>query len=1112
MSQKRWFQYDEIADKDSITSSKIVKSVIKSLIGTMFIETEKFKELNDGRSIGRTFFSDRAKSSHPVNDSFITRFGYLCTDVLHGESKYDPKMASIRLEKLFCEYFHIRTDFLCFSDDDDESLRAAKANAWNELLTKLFLQIKGFDTVLLAEISSSLDAILENSFLKIKKQSKGKPAEVIMQKYEEKIGYSGKVDETITASNGFPEREDVNFSFDIVFKEYRIEFEERLPPLCPIFSKYGVTEFITKVMYSLKNENLIQNTRQNIASGVIASILRTAYFFDKFNRESCGQTIMPLEADLAYLANDFPISIQTILSLARADNLLNLSSLSNKFFFQKGIEECEKSAIAFAVLTIYFTDLYLIVSEYPQKHEDMIRYKTNADVCNALSAFTKHVSFSSVPVEMDIQKRRIGICLNCDEANSHKAAALFVNEFERALNGFEDIFAYLELQIYYVKAYVSPYGQDNITNHNFEAYTPTLMPLLSGGHLYSTSLVFIRELVQNAIDSVSVRKQAQGTDFDTGISITLSADTITGRVYFLTINDNGMGMGRMEIERYLTSIGRSYYTAGDFKKLNLSYRPISSFGIGFLSCFLVCQVIDITTHSVTDGGSYQLSIPNIEGCFFIEETGKDLSFGTSICMAIDEVSEVNIYNLLEYVWMNFLDIGYDLSFSWNGDAMVIMKLEDESKNQLRVANTDLAQYARQEVQEAPCPFSFVNDGVLLPMEKATEFQHHWWNRYIRNQYGGVGLMKFCNLNNLFSIPAHSARRAGEKFFLFLPFENDGDVNFFSFKTISDTFIYNYGMFITDLPLAGLKMRAKENGLKPYSGKLKILNAGILVNEASLQSIFGEDMRIYTNDQETAYNDVIINFPPDWIELNVAREKIIRISPVAVNREKLLTGIASSTVKALNCFLEEARDIPVVNIQEIASFITVICNELNNEGTGMGKELLTALKKKKFLLMVSVSSDGIHYEMKEDDGEDMNMKIWFNNNLFLIRKYGVVDNILTEDFFHDFEVQLGKKRIVELGEINNGLAEQYHVPQSYIDSLNHDLALIAFATYLCYFPDSRIAKYSTKAAHSRIALERQLMKKYSVADFLKGGLQWVVTYEEVAGFANVISKEMASNRK
>ena len=513
---------------------------------------------------------------------------------------------------------------------------------------------------------------------------------------------------------------------------------------------------------------------------------------------------------------------------------------------------------------------------------------------------------------------------------------------------------------------------------------------------------------------------------------------------------------------------------------------------------------------MTDGGSYQLSIPNIEGCFFIEETGKNIPFGTSVCMAIDEVSEVNIYDLLEYAWMNFLDIGYDLSFSWSGVTMGIMKLEDDSKNHPRVINLDLAQYTRQEVQEAPCPFSFVNNGVLLPVEKTSEFQHHWWNRYIRNQCGGVGLVKFCSLDNLFSIQAHAARQAGEKFFLFLPFENDGDVTFFSFKTISDTFIYNYGMFITDLPHAGYKMRAKENGLKPYSGKLRILNAGILVNDASLQPIFGEDMRIYTNDQETAYNDVIINFPPDWIELNVAREKIVRISPAAVNREKLLTGIASSTVEALSCFLEEARDIPVVNIQEIASFITVICNELNNEGTGVGKELLTALKKKKFLLMMSVGSDGIHYEFIEDNGEDMNMKTWFNNNLFLIRQYGIEDNMMTEDFFHDFEVQLGKKRVAELKEINNGLAKQYHVPQSYIDSLNNDLALVAYAAYLCYFPDSRIAKYSTKAAHSRLALERQLMKKCSIADFSKGGLQWVVTYKEVAGFANIINKCIALN--
>lgn len=125
---------------------------------------------------------------------------------------------------------------------------------------------------------------------------------------------------------------------------------------------------------------------------------------------------------------------------------------------------------------------------------------------------------------------------------------------------------------------------------------------------------------------------------------------------------------------------------------------------------------------------------------------------------------------------------------------------------------------------------------------------------------------------------------------------------------------------------------------------------------------------------------------------------------------------------------------MVNIQEIASFITVVCNGLNYEDTGRGK-----------------------------------------------------------------------KRVTEIEEINDGLAKQYHLPKSYIDTLEHDLALVAFATYICYFPESRIAKYSAKAAHSRLALERQLMKKYSVADFSNGDMQWVVTYNEIADFNGILQQ-------
>lgn len=1101
MNQKRYFQLKEM--EGNVAASEIAERVIKSLLGTKFVEADRFKKLKDFRYVGRTFFADRIKSDQPINDAFIRKFSYVCADVMHEDSDYDPVTVSSQLEQLFRNYFGMRADFLRIFNNDD-LLRTAKESAWNDMLTDLFREIQGKDTISWAEISFFLNTTLEKLFLKIREQSKNTFFECTIKDIEREIGYPQK-EEVVAASINIHNEKDRNYNFDQVYKEYRNEFEEDCPQLWSVFSKYGVEDFIKKVMQYLDNEKLIRNTRENIASGVAASILRTVYFFDRFDGNSEGRTVLPTENDLSDLANDFPLSIQTILSLVKADTLSELSMLSNKAFFRKGIDEDEKSAIAFAVLAIYFTDLYIIISRYPQEHADMIKYKTNADVCRTLPDFTRHVSFSNVPVTMDTLKRRICVCLNCDEANAHKAAALFVNEFERALSGFEDIFAHIDIQIYYIKASVHSYGQDKITNHNFEAYTPTLMPLLSGGHLYSTNLVFIRELIQNAIDSISVRKQLQNIGFDTKISISLLTETATGRISSFTITDNGMGMGKKEIERYLTSIGRSYYTAGDFRKLDLSYRPISSFGIGFLSCFLVCLNIDIKTHSVADGGSYQLSIPNIEGCFFIEETEEVLQTGTRIEMAVDEVADINIYNLLEYAWMNFLDISYDLSFSWTGDAMVIMRPEDKNKRHPKITHIDLAQYARQETQDAPCPFAFVDDGVLLPMEKSSQFQHQWWNRYIRKQYSEMQLVKCCNLPGEYSIPAHAARCAGEKFFLFLPFQNDGDVTFISFDNVSDTFQYDYGMFITDLPLAGIKMRSKENGLKPYSGKLRILNAGILVHDANLESLFGENMRIYENDQETAYNDVIINFPPDWVELNVAREKIVRISPLAVNKIKLLTGIATSTIKALNHFLEEARDIPVINIQEIASFITVVCNELNSEGTGKGRELLTALKRKKFLLMVSAGCDGIHYEIVEDNGEDMNMKPWFANNLSFIRKQGTVKDSLTEEFFHDFEVQLGKKRVVKIRELCNGLAEQYSLQQCYIDSLNHNLALVIFTVYLCYFPDGRIEKYSTKAAHSRLALERQLMKEYSAADFSKGKLKWVVTYQEVADFINAIPK-------
>ena len=885
-----------------------------------------------------------------------------------------------------------------------------------------------------------------------------------------------------------------------VFKTYINDFEEQNLSFASDFSKYDISGFITNVIESINSKKIKTLSEKIINAGVLASIIRSGYLYVKYGNSSEISGNLPDERDYSFYAEDISIPIDLFLCLVRTKNLLELSNQSDKFFFKRGITKEEEKSIAFSVLCIFFTDLFWIISKYPEEHADMIRYKTNADICQNLCYFTRHVSFQSTPVKLDSSKRRIDICLTCNDANSHKAAALFVNEFERLISGFENMFACLDVQFYYIRASILSAGQDHITNHNFEAYTPTLMPLLSGGHLYSSHLTFIRELTQNSIDSMSVRKRLINDSFDAKITVSLSIDPYSGSVSALSFSDNGMGMGKIDIERYLTSIGRSYYTTGDFKKLNLEYHPISYFGIGFLSCFLVCSSIDISTRCFDDGKAYHLSIPNIEGCFFIEDIQDDIPFGTKIYMQMINNPHISIFDILEYAWTHFLDLKNEVTFSWSGYEMMMLALKDDKGNHPKISHLDITQYVRKELQKPSCPYSFVNDSVLLPKDKADDFTHNWWNRHVRNQYDGIELTEFEVVRDSYSISPHSVRCPGEKFFLFLSFAADGDVVFRSVADIRETFEYDYGIFITDLPLAGMKNRSKNNGTKPYSGRLRILNSGILIDDASLESVFGENMRIYSNDQETAYNDVVINFPPGWIELNVAREKIICLSQTNVDKNKLLTNIARSTVEALNNFLNNRCDIPIVNIQEIASFITVICNDINYYSDSAGKKLLTELKKKKFLLKMSVKSDGVHYEMHEDNGDDMDMKSWFETNDSQIECNRQLCNATIPDsFFHEYELQLARKRVVNIEDINAGLARNYNLPEEYCNGLNHELALIVFSAYLTYFPKSRMPKYSAKAAHSRLALERQLMKKYSLVDFSSGNMKWVITNEEIATF-------------
>lgn len=56
------------------------------------------------------------------------------------------------------------------------------------------------------------------------------------------------------------------------------------------------------------------------------------------------------------------------------------------------------------------------------------------------------------------------------------------------------------------------------------------------------------------------------------------------------------------IENYLLKIGNSFYNSRDFyrkqSQWGVSYTPISQFGIGILSCFIIGSRIEIVTKSI----------------------------------------------------------------------------------------------------------------------------------------------------------------------------------------------------------------------------------------------------------------------------------------------------------------------------------------------------------------------------------------------------------------------------------------------------------------------------------------------------------------------------------
>jgi len=202
-----------------------------------------------------------------------------------------------------------------------------------------------------------------------------------------------------------------------------------------------------------------------------------------------------------------------------------------------------------------------------------------------------------------------------------------------------------------------------------------VLNLLMGENLYEDRHVFVRELLQNAIDASRYREfseRVHGNSHYKAKPIRVSEWRDTEGRLWIRFDDFGMGMDEPIIRNHLLRVGSSYYQTGKFradvirgrKRGAPDFVPISRFGIGLVSCFIIADRVEISTrHFGMEGriaDPVRLSLYGLHGFYTLQtgrvqpspmpgedgdEPGYRWEIGTSIAVRLDPRKEGATFQL-----------------------------------------------------------------------------------------------------------------------------------------------------------------------------------------------------------------------------------------------------------------------------------------------------------------------------------------------------------------------------------------------------------------------------------------------------------------------------------
>ena len=155
-------------------------------------------------------------------------------------------------------------------------------------------------------------------------------------------------------------------------------------------------------------------------------------------------------------------------------------------------------------------------------------------------------------------------------------------------------------------------------SENFQVDLQGIVDLLSN-HLYSSPRVYLRELLQNAVDAITARRTT-----DPGAPRRIDVRTADD---VLSISDTGIGLTPDQVRELLATIGRSS------KRDEIGFARtefLGQFGIGLLSAFMVADEIEVVTQPA--GGPATHWIGTADGRYTIATTADRSEQGTTVTL------------------------------------------------------------------------------------------------------------------------------------------------------------------------------------------------------------------------------------------------------------------------------------------------------------------------------------------------------------------------------------------------------------------------------------------------------------------------------------------------